>query len=573
MSDVCTYQGRELSRFSTLNKRRNVMVEKDSQKPKVAFTSASDSDPEKEEPNLSSDNTMPSAHDLKSTDAGPNRSEFCGNDTIFSDKTNIVDKNSFNYQLGEINQTGNALDFLGNSENKDSNDFLYYGWPEIGNFDDIDGMFRSCNSTFDLGFSKDAESGWLSSTDDLGKSEEVDIKFPCPELDVVKKVSENHEFPKDSINNDSWTSENSNSCISFASEHGTADRKDGFVPQEQGLGFSDQQRVLTNKHSRTGDAAVINKHRKQIKLQSHSEGKSKEHYSGNRSCNRISDLSNEVMPLASGLTSQHVLPSFHMRQNQLAQCPDSYNYLQNHISFVKPSSDKSETTALTSISTKDSSYNASGQLQYMEICGDPPFEITAQPVCEQRETLHSCEGKYEKYQDSGGDSLATRAELGSSNVQESSLSNSGFSDLSQEAASFRQLQLVTEQLDSRMKLCIRDSLYRLARSAEQRHNHANLNVGSGSETDAVSGTTMNEGTNKCASFMDMETDTNPVDRSIAHLLFYQPSNSPSVPFHYSFPFKSPSVVYGSAASPPVMAEKLVSEEFEAAKVEIADCVC
>lgn len=31
------------------------------------------------------------------------------------------------------------------------------------------------------------------------------------------------------------------------------------------------------------------------------------------------------------------------------------------------------------------------------------------------------------------------------------------------------------QLDIRTKLCIRDSLYRLARSAEQRHNCANLN--------------------------------------------------------------------------------------------------
>lgn len=30
-------------------------------------------------------------------------------------------------------------------------------------------------------------------------------------------------------------------------------------------------------------------------------------------------------------------------------------------------------------------------------------------------------------------------------------------------------------MDLKTKLCIRDSLYRLARSAEQRHNHENLN--------------------------------------------------------------------------------------------------
>lgn len=37
------------------------------------------------------------------------------------------------------------------------------------------------------------------------------------------------------------------------------------------------------------------------------------------------------------------------------------------------------------------------------------------------------------------------------------------------------------QLDIRTKLCIRDSLYRLARSAEQRHNCVNLNENIGED--------------------------------------------------------------------------------------------
>lgn len=32
---------------------------------------------------------------------------------------------------------------------------------------------------------------------------------------------------------------------------------------------------------------------------------------------------------------------------------------------------------------------------------------------------------------------------------------------------------------------------------------------------------------RCTGFMDMETNTNPIDRSIAHLLFHRPSD-PSV---------------------------------------------
>lgn len=53
------------------------------------------------------------------------------------------------------------------------------------------------------------------------------------------------------------------------------------------------------------------------------------------------------------------------------------------------------------------------------------------------------------------------------------------------------------QLDIRTKLCIRDSLYRLARSAEQRHNCANLIGGNGDDRDA-SRALMFQETNKYA---------------------------------------------------------------------------
>ncbi|KAK9096866.1 hypothetical protein Sjap_022363 [Stephania japonica] len=58
-----------------------------------------------------------------------------------------------------------------------------------------------------------------------------------------------------------------------------------------------------------------------------------------------------------------------------------------------------------------------------------------------------------------------------SNVPDSTCTSSIPSeDPSLERAGFRQLELVVDQLDVRTKLCIRDSLYRLARSAKQRHD-------------------------------------------------------------------------------------------------------
>ncbi|CAI9287076.1 unnamed protein product [Lactuca saligna] len=107
-------------------------------------------------------------------------------------------------------------------------------------------------------------------------------------------------------------------------------------------------------------------------------------------------------------------------------------------------------------------------------------------------------------------------EMGSLNVPEISSISSELDEISLEATSFRQLQQVMEQLDVRTKLCIRDSLYRLARSAELRHNNPSL---------SSSATDINDSNN---GLMDVETDTNPIDRSVAHLLFHRPSESPSL---------------------------------------------
>lgn len=52
-------------------------------------------------------------------------------------------------------------------------------------------------------------------------------------------------------------------------------------------------------------------------------------------------------------------------------------------------------------------------------------------------------------------------------------------------------------MDLSTKLCIRDSLYRLARSAEQGHHYANMNGGNIGDRDN-GGVLMDEGTNKYA---------------------------------------------------------------------------
>ncbi|PHT60258.1 hypothetical protein CQW23_02621 [Capsicum baccatum] len=84
------------------------------------------------------------------------------------------------------------------------------------------------------------------------------------------------------------------------------------------------------------------------------------------------------------------------------------------------------------------------------------------------------------------------------------------------------LQDVISKLDLKIRLCIRDSLFRLAQSATQRQcgNDSCSTKKGGRE---VSKKEIN--TNNRPPYV--ETETNPIDRTVAHLLFHNPSELPS----------------------------------------------
>lgn len=166
-------------------------------------------------------------------------------------------------------------------------------------------------------------------------------------------------------------------------------------------------------------------------------------------------------------------------QQQRESSPNSYSYSQNPVSYMQSDNNHSsglssvnlklstvqcETDDLTLVSPEGSSHSSS-QLQYMEGSPNPDFETTAIPICEQSKmlnchqinlsSLHDCpkdgsmtvqtsmtdlglRGKYENH--------CNAAELGSSNIHESSTMSSDMEDISLEAASFCQLQLVMKQV-------------------------------------------------------------------------------------------------------------------------------
>ncbi|XP_057455283.1 protein LNK2 isoform X2 [Lotus japonicus] len=100
------------------------------------------------------------------------------------------------------------------------------------------------------------------------------------------------------------------------------------------------------------------------------------------------------------------------------------------------------------------------------------------------------------------------------------------------------LQDIISKLDIRIRLCIRDSLFRLAQSAIQRHyasDTSSANKGS-KELEVITGVERNS-QSRHARKPDVETETNPIDRTVAHLLFHRPIDFTG---NYSDKLESPS---------------------------------
>ncbi|EPS58886.1 hypothetical protein M569_15924, partial [Genlisea aurea] len=84
------------------------------------------------------------------------------------------------------------------------------------------------------------------------------------------------------------------------------------------------------------------------------------------------------------------------------------------------------------------------------------------------------------------------------------------------------LQETVSKMDMQIRLCIRDSLFRLARSAIQRQypNDTTSSISTNSRDEPRKNDVV--GNQRFGRVPDVETETNPIDRIVAHLLFHRP---------------------------------------------------
>lgn len=471
------------------------------------FPCSSDGDLVKEKSSLCCNDSIASNHCFRnSTTMESIGNEFCSSDAIPGAKCDAADNNLYSFPLTQVTQADNHISFLGNEhDNKESSNLLYSdAWSEIGNFDDIDRLFRGCDSIFGLGdASNEDELCWFSSSHAIDGSEDVTksaFKFSSSEasspLEIKQEHTEAHRMDNGSPSIDD-SNQNNLSITTRGSSDGTgqpsyangfitdSESKDGVTFKEQGLEINGgiECKISPKSQGRIDQGMMVNSLKRRSRHQNRSKGKRKDGFHRGGS---LKQLTNLKAPFET--SPDHVF------------------------SYKQP--DCSQHSDLTSLNTPLSNMESASSGNH-----HPPFSYPVQieKSMDQPEIDVGGLGEIE------GVGLGIPAELDSSNGQEGSCMSSVLDEISLEAIGFRQLQHVMEQLDIRTKLCIRDSLYRLGQSAEQRHNGDGRD---GRDTDTNVGQ-MPEETDECTGFMDMETNTNLIDRSIAHLLFHRPSD-PSV---------------------------------------------
>lgn len=569
-------QRKEETRLCSVKKEKEIMLEKSPwpQSSVGAVSASIGGDPNGKA--ATSDEGLTSNQCMKSTNMDSTVSELHGDDPIPGDRTGSVD-NLYRYQLNNAGHTEIELGLFGdNLQDKESSDLLYYMWPELENFEDVDKMFRSSDSTFGLEIDNDDELGWFSSSQPAEGSE-----------DAFKSSFNTSASGPRGINNVAEHQEvyGHNDAGLVVDE---IDRKLTSVSWERGLEkvASNGSSIVMNSSYSNGSGAPPNikgdpqvcSYLSQSKNEKPSEGKIKEHSLGNgNSFLHVGNLKQESdtgqslhfqCSLWAETQQQDVAPQACLRTPDPLINSNTVHPSSQVLARPRSSKIKSTDSRLPSLSPRESSYASTESSHDVSFQHRADFQNkTKEKLRLSRRTDKSNSVVQRADSDSisaqkqvpnfgnevqgqsevSGSDIGIPGELDSSNIQESSCMSSVLDEISIEATSFRQLQQVLEQLDVRTKLCIRDSLYRLARSAEQRHKCVNLTNISRDDKDPGEPLLADE-TNKSAGFMDMETDTNPIDRSIAHLLFHRPSEPSATAAPDAVAMKSPSMVETTSAN-------------------------
>ncbi|KAL5219516.1 hypothetical protein ABZP36_020200 [Zizania latifolia] len=475
--------------------------------PLVVISGVNDSDSEK-----CNSEQIPSANGIVSQDINHNHIGNCKaesnafplniEDTISETRYPTDNWNSCQFAMSNGSPVLNNHSAPQSGHGYGDNDLNYIDWPGIDNFEDVDTLFRRCDSTYgQQQLQNTDELPWIPSSDAIYSS---DVALQ-PGFDSY-------------------------------SDYGILDDLSAFhCTNDKSLPTTDPSAAVCDKEF-NGTYLFNDQRNEDVYGEQDFQGDAMELLSSNQMCSghESLDMIGNQYSSENG-TEQPEDQKFSIASASGSQLSSSQNLLKqkNHLDSTSPSNITSESYQERSCQfipsgasfaqrnlkvQKKGTSSGTGQLISDSVMAGHPDHQTLT-----RRASYPCENHEIGKRDLGKRGLDhSQVTMGTSMVVDGSFVSSISSDNSVEENSFRQLQDAVSQLDVKTKRCIRDGLYRLARSAQNRQVFPNTmaNNGDGHNIKDIQNA---ETSGKFVDLGSIETQTNPIDRSIALLLFHQPS--------------------------------------------------
>ncbi|CAK7336558.1 unnamed protein product, partial [Dovyalis caffra] len=458
-------------------------------------------------------------------------------------------------------------------EDKEQGDFVDYGWASIGSFDDLDRIFSNDDPIFGNVNLGNADELWSSSKDTTNSPAKP---FPISVASRQDYAQEDDELftPGYSKMNDpaSYCLQDTQASLDHAEYDGGKTKP--ILKEQADLAIVGNNTASNSQLTAENDALpneLANKAYRQKKLlkgrkklEERGELKSYQDFYGNWTSSGIqaSQLTNQSAPQI----MQSSPPSILSQHKQL-QGPEQLQYQQISNPFVPPSAYESLTNPY---SMPVLSHIQSGEFKHQPLasgyevssvssgnanpinkpadCPVKPQRMTPQEKIEklrrrqqiqamlaiqkqQQQLVHQkCSQENQVPLVEGADlevdDLSTLASFDPNSPIEQDDSNTislAVNGYSTKDAILYRLQDIISKLDARIRLCIRDSLFRLSQSAM--HRHYASDTSSTNNTNRDEQVALKEETSSHSRMVKMpevETETNPIDRTVVHLLFHGP---------------------------------------------------
>ncbi|KAL6608011.1 hypothetical protein ACP70R_041074 [Stipagrostis hirtigluma subsp. patula] len=444
---------------------------------------------------------------------------------------------------------------FGNDHEEKSNSFLDCDWGNIGDFDDFDRLFSS-DSIFGNEMVANG-SDFLSTSSDL--MDNTVQSLPSPLVPLNKQLSSDCGPSSNLIN------ETSDGIIKQENKVADANAKSGEEAENKNH-LTCEYLGKPNQFSQEGDL-----HKRPVRSRRKAEERGKSKVSSNTSGLSRSKGHNPPASLQAPMqpvqTPQYAL--FHDGKNMgQVQHPNQfmfpgYGYPAYPfppipmVSNIQPEGHQMEPAATSHRTSTDSPKHSSSMEKSLTMT--PQEKIEKLRRRQQMQALIAIQQQQQQFgqEASGSDTIVPQPysprnknldSLGSSTVTDENANkvvmpellptshdevhkSSAISDdpFIEEKIYF-QLQDALGKLDTRTRLCIRDSLLRLAHSATERQiagDRSSTNTTNKDEDDTSENDTSSR--RKRSPAKEAETNTNPIDRIVAHLLFHRHSSKVAIP--------------------------------------------